>query len=163
MKMPVIRVSDKTWERLKGYAIPLEDTPEDVLNRILDELHKLKSPAATAQPVIDVRPRASTERAKRVRGLRLPNKEFRRPLMEVVHELGGSASLSRIRPVMEERMAPRLREVDYELVSTGEPRWWNAICWERNDLVREGLFRDDSPRGTWALSERGIAIVEGRA
>ena len=30
--MPVIRISEKTWERLKSYARPLEDSADDVVN-----------------------------------------------------------------------------------------------------------------------------------
>lgn len=29
------------------------------------------------------------------------------------------------------------------------------MCWERNDLVKEGLLRGDSDRGVWELSARG--------
>ena len=33
---PVIRISDESWERLKQWAIPLEDTPDKVLVRLFD-------------------------------------------------------------------------------------------------------------------------------
>jgi hypothetical protein len=36
--MPVIRISQQTWERLKTYATPLEDTADDVVNIALDAL-----------------------------------------------------------------------------------------------------------------------------
>jgi hypothetical protein len=61
---------------------------------------------------------------------------------------------------MEGKMAPLLSEADYQLVSSGDPRWWNAICWERADLVREGLFVDYSERGVWELSEKGKSLVQ---
>lgn len=35
--MPVIRVSDEVMEILKKFAIPLEDTPDSVLRRILKD------------------------------------------------------------------------------------------------------------------------------
>jgi restriction endonuclease Mrr len=66
--------------------------------------------------------------------------------------------VSAIRQVMEKKMASRLSEADLALVTSGEPRWWNAICWERADLVREGLFAD-SERGVWKLSEKGKKLV----
>ena len=34
--MPVIRVKPETYERMKNWAIPLEDTPNDAIERILD-------------------------------------------------------------------------------------------------------------------------------
>ena len=35
---PVIRISDETWERLKSFARPLEDSADDVVRRALDAL-----------------------------------------------------------------------------------------------------------------------------
>lgn len=34
--MPVIRISDTTWERLKKWAEPLVDSPDDVIRKLLD-------------------------------------------------------------------------------------------------------------------------------
>ena len=34
--MPVIRIKPETYERMKSWAIPLEDTPNDAIERILD-------------------------------------------------------------------------------------------------------------------------------
>jgi hypothetical protein len=59
---------------------------------------------------------------------------------------------------MEPLMAPRLSGGDYESVSTGDPRWWNAVCWERSDLVKEGLMRENSPRGIWEISDEAKAL-----
>jgi hypothetical protein len=36
--MPVIRISQKTWERLKSHASPLEHTANDVVSLALDAL-----------------------------------------------------------------------------------------------------------------------------
>ena len=33
--MPVIRVKPETYERMKSWAVPLEDTPNDAIERIL--------------------------------------------------------------------------------------------------------------------------------
>ena len=48
---------------------------------------------------------------------------------------------------------------DRQPVSTGDERWWNATCWARSNLVKEGYLRNDSPRGTWELSEQGTEFV----
>ena len=34
--MPVIRITDSTWSRLQRWAVPLEDTPEDAVRKVLD-------------------------------------------------------------------------------------------------------------------------------
>lgn len=149
--MPVIRISDATWERLKVYARPLEDTPEDVVRLALDALdakHGKHVPAPKAPTVV------------RTKGKKLPQRDFREPLMAVLLELGGSAYSKDIREKLEPRMKSLLGPGDLAPVSTGEPRWWNAVCWERNDLVKEGLFRNDSDRGIWELSEEGRAAAK---
>lgn len=38
--VPVIRISEDTYERLKKWAVPLEDRPDDVIQRILDVAEK---------------------------------------------------------------------------------------------------------------------------
>jgi Mrr N-terminal domain len=146
--MPVIRISENTWERLKEHARPLEDSVDDVLNRALDELDSSKG-RATA-----VRKKTANELPK-PRGRKLPQKEFRRPLLLVLKDLGGRARVADVRAAIEPKMASRLSDADYLPVSTGDPRWWNAVCWERNDLVKEGLLRNDSERGVWELSASG--------
>jgi hypothetical protein len=102
-------------------------------------------------------PPVRPESNKRNDGTKLPQKEFRIPLLFTLIDLGGSAPAKTVREKMEPLMAPRLSEGDYESVSvsTGDPRWWNAVCWERSELVKEGLMRDDSARGIWEISETG--------
>ncbi|UWR21116.1 winged helix-turn-helix domain-containing protein [Sulfitobacter sp. S190] len=147
--MPVIRISDATFARLQTHARPLEDTAEDVVRLALDALDKSKG----------VKPAAPKPKKTRRRGNKTPQRDFRLPLMKVLLELGGSAEVKDIRDKMLPAMKARLTEDDFEAVSTGEERWWNATCWERSDLVKEGLFRDDSPRGVWELSDAGRAFV----
>ena len=143
--MPVIRISDTTWGRLQQHARPLEDTAEDVVCAALDALDKAKG----------IKPKKPDPIKRRPRGNKLPQKEFRLPLMEVLLELGGSAEVKDIREALAPKILPRLSEDDFQLVSSGDERWWNATCWERSDLVKEGLFRKDSPRGIWELSDEG--------
>jgi hypothetical protein len=162
MAMPVIRISERTWERLKRYAEPLVHTPDDVVNMGLDALEAQGGKPKREGPLPDQQKQGKL-RSSRSNGLKLPQKEFRLPLLETLYELGGAGSTTRIRKIMEMKMAPRLREGDYAKVSTGDPRWWNAICWERNDLVKEGFIRSDSARGSWELTAGGIALAEKSA
>ena len=53
--MPTIRVKEETYEKLKSWAIPLEDTPNDAIERVLDmaESHRgclSKTEPADRQP-----------------------------------------------------------------------------------------------------------------
>jgi hypothetical protein len=149
--MPVIRVSDPTYDRLKSHARPFDDKPEDIINLALDALDEKLGRVKAEKP-------ASVP--KLAKGKKLPQKEFRAPLLETLQELGGSADVSEIRKVMQTKMAQRLSKADYEPVSTGDPRWWNAICWERSNLAKEGVIDRNAKRGVWALSEEGKKVVK---
>jgi hypothetical protein len=143
--MPVIRISNSTYDRLKSHARPFEDKPEDVINQALNALDEKLGRAKTEKP---------TPIPKTTGGKKLPQKEFRTPLIETLRELGGAADVSKIRRVMEMKMAPRLSEADHQPVSTGDPRWWNAVCWERSNLAKEGIIDRNTERGVWALSNK---------
>ena len=152
--MPVVRISEETMERLKKWAEPLVDTTESafvkVLNAAEQRLGEQRGVTTSKEPKTVGPPRRRKSHNK------LPEKEFRRPLLEVLYEMGGKARVNDLRPVMESRIAPQLRPADYEPVSTGDPRWWNATCWARNGLKKDGHVRDDSPRGFWELTEKGM-------
>lgn len=153
--MPTIRISDKSLQRLKTWAEPLEDSADSALSKALDAAERYRE-RQEPEPAPQV-PESGPDSAK---GPKLPQKAFREPLLETIFELGGSAHVRDVRPVLRERMKPRLRAGDYEQVSSGDERWWNATCWERNDLVKEGYLRKDSPRGVWALSDVGASVVK---
>ena len=80
-------------------------------------------------------------------------------LLELLHELGGSARAADLPPLMRAKMACALLASDLKPVSAGDERWWNATCWARHALVQEGYLRDDSPRGIWELSEKGTELA----
>jgi hypothetical protein len=145
--MPVIRISDGTYAHLQRHAKPFEDSPESIIVKALAALDMMNGDT----PPPAVRP----EQAKRKDGTKLPQKEFRLPLLMTLLKVGGSAPAKEIRTMLEPLMAHRLGEGDYESVSTGDPRWWNAVCWERSDLVKLGMLRDDSERGIWEISDAG--------
>lgn len=149
--MPVIRISDSTWERLKRHAQPFEDSPEDIVRKALDALDKH---LGRSVPVVEKRSSGGRPR-KDMAGAKLPQREFRQPLLRVLHELGDSAEVSQIRERLLPKIRDRLSDADFGLVSTGEERWWNATCWERSYMVRDGLLRSDSPRGRWELTDKG--------
>ena len=148
--------------RLKTWAEPLEDTAESALVKALDAAETARTaplpatrPRRPEAPVSKPSPRPGSNKIPK-----LPQKAFRQPLLEILYESGGSAHVRELRPAVKERMEPLLLPGDLELVTTGDERWWNATCWERNALVKEGYLRADSPRGTWTLSNKGREHVE---
>jgi hypothetical protein len=95
------------------------------------------------------------------RGRRTPEDVFRLPILRALVALGGSAPLHSVLTRVFAEVEGSLTEVDFEPLPSEPttPRWQNTAQWARKKLVMEGLMRNDSPRGTWAISERGIAYL----
>jgi restriction system protein len=91
------------------------------------------------------------------RGVRTPEETFRRPILQVLADMGGSGKVRDVLTQVEKTVRAELSDADYQhLPSTpNTPRWYNTAQWARNSMVQEGLLRDDSPRGTWEISEAG--------
>ena len=91
------------------------------------------------------------------RGLRTPEAAFRKPILESLAELGGSAPVGKVLEVVEHKMKGILNEYDQEPLPSDprSVRWRNTAQWCRNTLVREGLMKSDSPHGIWEISEEG--------
>ena len=182
--VPVVRIGDGNWERLKQWAIPLEDSVDDTLGRLLDiaEVHSLCSshtnlserklhPQTVANPspanvstnsaAPDIGDNVAT--SKRLpRGLKVPNEAYEHPILESVYELGGKARMRDVLPLVESKMKHLFSEVDYQITpGGGDYRWRNTAQWARNTLVhRRGLLKQDSGHGMWELTAQGITEVE---
>lgn len=98
-----------------------------------------------------------TAKGRLQRGLRTPEEAFRRPILEALVELGGSAPIDKVLKQVETKMAGILKPCDREPLpsSPRSVRWKNTAQWCRNTLVREGLMKSDSPRGVWEISDAG--------
>lgn len=155
--MPTIRISDRSWERLKAWAEPLEDTADSALTKVLDVAERYRG-TGNRKEASQPQPSGS----KGGRRPKTPLESFREPLLEVIHERGGSARRSDLHSLMIKRMKPHLIPGDFDRDTSGVERWWKTVNWMRYRLAREGYLRDDSPHGVWALSEKGVALVEGR-
>jgi hypothetical protein len=157
VKMPVIRITDATWDRLKRWAIPLEDSPEDAVRKVLDAAEEhLKCSQTTGISNSPKKKIRIIQNKKLPRGQKTPQQAYRYPIMEALYELGSSASVSDVLRLVEEKMKTLLVEVDYQKIATGDIRWRNTAMWERHELIKDGLLKADSPRGVWELSDRGV-------
>jgi hypothetical protein len=156
--MPVIRISEQTWNRLKAHATPLEHTPNDIVCMALDVLDaaKGKRTAVSSAPEKIRKPRSR-------RSNRYSQKEIRVLLLETLYALGSDASTQEIQASIKRVLIPVLTDDDCEIASNGNPRWWNAVCTVRSDLSMEGLLRRDSQRGIWELSKKGRDLFSARA
>jgi hypothetical protein len=158
--MPVIRITDESWERLKKWAVPLEDSPDDAVRKVLDVAEEhLKCPGqSTLEIDTKVKGVRSFKNGRLQRGVKVGQGEYRRPILEALNRQGGSASVDMVLQYIEEKMKHRFTDVDYELIpSGGSIRWQNTAEWERFALVKEGLLEpsSNSPRGVWILTDKG--------
>lgn len=86
-----------------------------------------------------------------------PEDAFRRPILETLAELGGSAPIGEVLSRVQQKMQDVLNEHDREPLPSDprSVRWRNTAQWCRNTLVREGLMKGDSSYGIWEISEQG--------
>jgi len=90
---------------------------------------------------------------KRVRLPRTDNKTLRNLIIEALQHFGGSANINDVLKFMEAQLEGKFLPGD--LVwreTTRDHAWQNNACWERYEMVKDGILRSDSPRGTWELS-----------
>lgn len=162
--MPVIRITDATWERLKRWAIPLEDSPEDAVRKVLDAAEEhFKCPQTSKT---EEHSNAKTTRrigSRLPKGQKTPQSAYYQPIMEAIYELGGSAPVHKVLQLVEKKMKGLLTGVDYKkLPKSNGIRWKNTAQWARFDLVKDGLLASasESPNGVWKLSTTGIEKIE---
>jgi hypothetical protein len=145
--MKTIRIDDEVWAALQKRARAFEDTPNSVLRRVLG-IDRLNSK------------RRATHRLPR--GVRTAQSEFRTPLLHVLYKAGGSAKMSETVNHVGTLIQERLNDIDRQTMRSGEIRWRNAVQWERNEMVKEGLLKNHSPRGIWELTAKGIKAAEAQ-
>ena len=95
------------------------------------------------------------------RGLRTQQDAYYRPILQVLEQMGGSGRAGNVIDCVGQVMQGTLRDVDYELLrSQNTVRWRNTARWARNEMVREGLLKEDSPHRTWEISEQGRRYLQ---
>jgi len=95
------------------------------------------------------------------KGLKTPEEAFKRPILEALSTLGGSAPAHQILDLVEEKMKNQLNEYDYQTLPSNHNtvRWKNTVQWCRYTMIQEGLLKDNSPRGIWEISEKGLEYL----
>jgi len=131
--------------------------------RVSDFRYKVKTLQKEWQDLF-YRPRnlAQAEKAengpvKQFKGIRTPEDVFRRPILESLVELKGSASWEKIQQRIEIRLKKSLNGYDLEMFSTSPKvlRWHNTARWCLNSLTLEGLVKNDAADGLWVITEKG--------
>ena len=96
------------------------------------------------------------------KGLRTPEAAYYLPILKALDELGGSAKMQAVLDKVHKAMKPILKDVDHEPLASDPdmPRWRNSAQWARNTMRQEGLIKDDSPHGTWEITQAGKDRVQ---
>lgn len=78
------------------------------------------------------------------------------PILQALVECGGRARREEVVELVGRKMQDVLTSDDRELLPSGiEVRWKNRVAWQRENMKRRGLLRDDSPQGIWEITDAG--------
>ena len=112
--MPVIRITQRTWERLKKHATPLVHTANDVVEMALEALDGQVRKRGTRVHAREFRSAKKKSSRPKAAARPLPRKQFRASLLDALFRQGGRAYSREIREIMEQTLAPVLGDADYE-------------------------------------------------
>lgn len=159
--MPVIRVSDYVMDILKKYAIPLEDNPDSVLRKILEEYndlkHKIENVPTSADKTISTR-REKTFTSDMISRASFPRdyvERYARWIIASLFPLGGSADAKTVISQIQKTFKDEFTKKELGVLPSGEFRWIKNVNWARYDMVRGGLLNENAPYGIWELTEKG--------
>jgi hypothetical protein len=143
-----IAVSDPLYQRLLRRATSFEDSPEDVIARLLEETGDNDAGSDSAGEGARPPSRATP-------GSVLPVHGYWIPILSVLNEAGGSAPSTEVIEALGMRMQEVLTQRDFEPLKSGEIRWRNRARFARLRMKELGLLSDNSHRGIWEITESG--------
>jgi hypothetical protein len=145
--MPNILVSDSVYQRLLGRATSFEDSPEDVIARLLEQ--------AGDHPVAAEEQSRAPQPSRASPGSVLPVHGYWVPILRSLGEAGGSAPSTEIIDGLASRMQGLLTPLDFEPLKSGEIRWRNRARFARLRMKERGFLSDTSHRGVWEITDLG--------
>jgi hypothetical protein len=152
--MVSIEISDKTYRRLFEFAESFGDSPEIVINRLLDQMDPdpSRSPAG----------RKSQKHSPAPRGSLLPERDYWVPILEILaNGDAGGVPAGDVIDILGEEIADRLKPADKQRLGTGETRWKNRARFARLRMKEQELL-DSSQRGIWKITDKGRAFLNER-
>ena len=103
-------------------------------------------------------PLTSTDKKRKYRGRISKDPKTEQPVLReyIIKGLkahGGTARVNKVLDWMEQKLNDKLTPRDMQLRKSGRLVWKNNACWERFQMVKKGILKNDSLKGIWELSE----------
>ncbi len=164
-KKPAQSPSTKTVESKKVTQKRAQPTPKKQLQTKKtpratsgDKASKVARPSSTEEtsPLQENGSLPSERRGPAPSGLRTPEHMFILPILQTLEAAGGEAETRGVLEGVLERMRNLLKPSDFETTQTSDqPRWKVSLYLARSIMLRQGLLRNDTSRGIWAISDLG--------
>jgi len=84
---------------------------------------------------------------------------YRVPILQALVEMGGKARVREVLDRLHDLIKDQLNEYDLATVPSGAIRWRQRVYGTCNWMREQGLMRDDSPHGTWEITEAGRTLL----
>jgi Mrr N-terminal domain len=151
--MPKIELSSPVYQRLLRRSVSFDDTAEDVIGRLLDQVEGGVAPARNDSDTL------FQNQAPAPPGSLLPIGAYWLPILGILVEAGGSAPANDVIDALGERLGDVFKDRDRGTLRNGEVRWRNRARFARLRMKERGLLSDTSPRGVWEVTEVGNAYL----
>jgi hypothetical protein len=146
-----IEITEETYRRLFDFAESFDDSPEAVINRLLDQMDPDPSRG---------RNRKGRRSAPAARGSLLAERSYWVPILKILVEGGGAVPAGDVIDVLGEEIADQLKPADKQRLDTGETRWKNRARFARLRMKEQGLLSDSAGRGVWAITPKGREFLD---
>ena len=145
--MPVIRVSEEVIEILKKFAIPLEDTPDSVLRRILQEYVRIKN----GKNGKNAKNSNTSSLPKKRTPLSKSKQRYAHWIIGSLKSQGGKARVKEVFDKIEKLFGNEFDAEEREPLKSGQPRWMKNVNSARGEMVKQGLLKK-TKYGIWELA-----------
>lgn len=171
---PHVELDQEVFDLLKTKAEPFVDTPNTVLRRLLGlglAIDRIPNSAVAAKPSVNTpksrgaktrkkSARAATpKRTRAATGTLLREERYELPLLKALADAGGQAPYRDVVDSVGRELKDDLLPADYETLNSGAVRWQSRLQFVRLRLIERGYLDRDAPRGVWAITDSGRAVL----